>query len=1552
MSTDKQHSTFPVKGSSFPWETLRETTWRLMELLARPVLEHNLLQKSVETLITLFQVRYAALGLTDETGGFTQFLHAGIAAEEARRIGRLPQGKGLLGVAIRENRVLRLKNLKQDPRVSGFPAGHPPMEHLLAAPLAHRGQPFGCLYLSEKTDGSDFSDADENLLAHIAGLFALALAPHFDPSERARTAEAAHPRMMDALRESEKNLRAIAENTGEGILVNLDGKHVFVNRCLEEMLGYQPGELRNTTLQDVVHPDEIPRVMKHAQDRVAGNDKPSHYETTFITKSGGRLPVEISATTTTWQGRPAALVFARDFTERRRAQAQMRQLSSAVEQTADSVVITDREGVIQYVNPAYERMTGFGREEAVGQTPRIVKSGRHPAAFYEHLWKNILDGRVFREVFINRRQDGELYYEEKTITPLKDEKGNITHFVSTGKDISQQIRDKQALEESQQRYRAMTEVSPVGVFRTDAEGRCLYVNERWCAFAGLTPEQAAGTGWSQALHPEDRERVFALWHEMVNEGLAFRAEYRFRRPDGSVTWLFGQSAAERDASGNIVGYVGSVTDITERKRAEKAQRENNEILERIFDSTHFSVVYLDRDFNFIRVNRAYAQACGHPPEYFPGKNHFQLYPHAENEAIFRHVVRTGEPFTITAKPFEFPDHPEWGVTYWDWTLHSLKDAAGNVEALLFVLLDVTERRRGEDVLARLGRIVDSSSNEIYVFGCDDLRFIQVNQGARQNLGYTMEELRALTPLDLKPEFNRESFEALLAPLRRGEQDTLVFTARHRRKDGSLYPIEVRLQLSRTENPPVFFAIIQDITERKITEEALRASEERFRSLTELSSDWYWEQDSDLRFTLVTRNDKTENIFSADETLGKTRWELPYLDASPEFWRAHKALLLAHQPFRELVLKRQDARGNIRFVSVSGVPIFDAHGRFQGYRGTGRDITERMQSLEALRESEASLAKAQRIAHIGNWERNLASDELRWSDETYRIFGLTPQQQRITYTAFLSMIHPDDRQSIIENVNKATNHKQPYGTEYRLIRPDGSERVVRTQAQVESGNDGEPARLVGTIQDITEQRQTQERLNYLAHYDTLTGLPNRLLLQDRLSLAMVEADRRDRLVAVIFLDLDRFKIINDTLGHEMGDALLKSVAERLKACVRAGDTISRLGGDEFTIVLAGIGHVDDVAHVAQKIIESFVSPFHINGRELFVSPSMGITLYPFDDNDIDSLLRNADAAMYHAKELGRNTFQFYTAELNRRTAKRLALETALRHAIERNELQLHYQPQVNLGTGRITGAEALLRWRHPEMGPVSPLEFIPLAEETGLIVQIGEWVLRTACAQARAWHELGFGGLQIAVNLSGRQFQHRHLARLVKNVLRETPLDPRLLDLELTESLLMHNTEAILGTMDELHAHGVAFSMDDFGTGYSSLSYLKRFPIDTLKIDQTFVRDIPRDPDDAAIARAIISMAHSLGMKVIAEGVETAQQLSFLRANRCDSMQGYYFSKPLPADVMTGLLQKNRRLKSAPGTARLRGQGSKSTSGTARLRSRGGKGPKSANSKKRAQRKGR
>ncbi len=446
--------------------------------------------------------------------------------------------------------------------------------------------------------------------------------------------------------------------------------------------------------------------------------------------------------------------------------------------------------------------------------------------------------------------------------------------------------------------------------------------------------------------------------------------------------------------------------------------------------------------------------------------------------------------------------------------------------------------------------------------------------------------------------------------------------------------------------------------------------------------------------------------------------------------------------------------------------------------------------------------------------------------------------------------------------------------------------------------------VGTqLGRVVERKRAEDRLSYLAHHDTLTGLPNRTFFIERLQQAVMEADAHERLVGVMFIDLDHFKNINDTLGHDAGDLLIRAVAERLTGCVRAQDTVSRMSGDEFTLVLSDMGHVDDATRVAEKILHVLSAPFYISERELFVTPSIGVTLYPFDDRDIEGLLRNADIAMYRAKELGRNNYQFYTAELTARAHRRLTLAGALHRAIQHHEFQIYYQPIIDLDRGAIGGIEALLRWSHAEWGLMEPALFVPLAEETGLIIPIGEWVVHEACRQTRAWQVMGYPDLRVAVNLSARQFQQKNLIAVITSALQASELDPAHLELEITESAIMQNTEASISALRDIAKLGVRLAIDDFGIGYSALSYLKRFPIDILKIDQSFIRDIPQDMDDSAIASAIIAMAHALGIRVIAEGVETEEQMAFLKARRCSSVQGFYFSEPLCAEDMLALLEK-------------------------------------------------
>ena len=450
-------------------------------------------------------------------------------------------------------------------------------------------------------------------------------------------------------------------------------------------------------------------------------------------------------------------------------------------------------------------------------------------------------------------------------------------------------------------------------------------------------------------------------------------------------------------------------------------------------------------------------------------------------------------------------------------------------------------------------------------------------------------------------------------------------------------------------------------------------------------------------------------------------------------------------------------------------------------------------------------------------------------------------------------------------------------------------------------------LLRSMQYSIERKRYQVQLEHQANYDALTGLPNRNLLHDRLRQA-VYAQRHPRNTAVVFIDLDHFKFVNDSLGHSSGDKLLKGMSERLRSVLREGDTVARLGGDEFVLILNDQSNEEVIFRAMQRISATVCEPIELDGKELYVTCSAGISLYPQDGTDVDTLLKNADAAMYRAKEHGRNNFQFYTSEMNERVNERLALENALRRALERKEFLLHYQQRVDLRTGAINGAEALVRWSHPDWGLVRPARFIALAEETGIVVQLGEWVLHEACRQARAWLDEGLKPGVISVNLSARQFRQEGLVRMVSRILEDTRLDPQCLEMELTESMVMHNVEAAIATLQGLKSLGIALSVDDFGTGYSSLSYLKDLPIDALKIDRSFVRDIGAgaEKDEGVLAAAILSLGHSLDLKVIAEGVETDAQMRFLKRHHCEEVQGFFYGEAVAPEAFAKLLEKAKR----------------------------------------------
>ena len=582
---------------------------------------------------------------------------------------------------------------------------------------------------------------------------------------------------------------------------------------------------------------------------------------------------------------------------------------------------------------------------------------------------------------------------------------------------------------------------------------------------------------------------------------------------------------------------------------------------------------------------------------------------------------------------------------------------------------------------------------------------------------------------------------------------------------------------------------------------------------------------------------------------------------------------------------------------------DAEGRVIRLSGTLQDITQRKLAEEKLRLSAVVFENTSEGVMITDPNGQIVAVNRAFTDITGygedEIAGLTGaslksgRHDEQFYTSMWNAIRETGRwQGELWNRRK-NGDIYPEWLNISVVRDDRA-RVTH---------------YVGVFSDISAMKESESKLDHLAHHDPLTGLPNRLLLNARMEHSLARAHRANAMLAVLFLDLDHFKNINDTLGHPIGDLLLQETAQRLRDCVREQDTVTRLGGDEFTILLEDLEDSRFASTVAQKIITALAEKFMLQGHEVFVTCSVGISIFPNDGDDITTLLKNADSALYRAKEQGRNNYQYYTEELTTRAMERLAMENSLRHALQRDELVLHYQPQVDLYNGRIIGMEALIRWQHPDIGLISPNSFIPLAEETGLIIPIGEWVLRTACAQLKAWLDEGLPKIRVGVNLSSRQFNQHNLDEVVATVLRDTGLPPDCLELELTERMIMQDAESTVTILHRLRALGVQFSIDDFGTGYSSLSYLKRFPIDRIKIDQSFVREITSNPEDAAVSQAIISLSHSLNIKTVAEGVETAEQQEFLRSRQCDEIQGFHFSRPVPTQEMSRLLKEGVKLES-------------------------------------------
>lgn len=745
-------------------------------------------------------------------------------------------------------------------------------------------------------------------------------------------------------------------------------------------------------------------------------------------------------------------------------------------------------------------------------------------------------------------------------------------------------------------------------------------------------------------------------------------------------------------------------------------------------------------------------------------------------------------------------------------------------------------------------------------------------------------------------------------LRSGE---VVALANHTiliRQDGGEISIEDSAAPIRSRDGTIIGAVLvfHDVTERQEARKALRENEERLRTLINAMPDivcfkdgsgrWLEANDFDLKLLKLEgvpyRGKTDSDLAELSDFYGETFYN--NVTSDDEAWRTGG-------PRRANEMIQRPGGGSMIF-DVIKVPLFNPDGSRKGLVVVGRDITEMVKAQNERQQLSSILEATPDFVSIST----LDGRRVYMNQAGKRMLGISDEED-VTGLPILQA-YPQWIWGFIRNeaIPFAIENGLWEG-ESTLLSRDGTEIPVSQVIIAHKGVDGQEGFLSTIARDISERKRFEERLLHQSNHDALSGLPNRLLFHDRLGqvLAHDQASHTEHLMGVMLLDLNRFKIINDTLGHDLGDLLLKEVALRFSTRMRGGDTLARWGGDEFAFLLPNLVHPEEAAEVAASILDVLSQPFLIADKEIFVSASIGITLYPTDDQTREGLLQNAEVAMYRAKEHGESAYQFFTGDMNARAFERLALENSLRKALERSELQLYYQPQVDLVTGKISGMEALLRWQHPELGMVSPAQFIPLAEETGLIVPIGKWVLREACRQNKAWQEAGMDRMRVSVNISARQFQQQDIVEMTAAALQESGLTADCLELELTESYIMQNPEVAISTLKRLEEMGVFLSVDDFGTGYSSLSYLRRFPIDCLKIDQSFVRDIPGNADAVAIVSAIVAMARSLMLELVAEGVETQGQLDYLKQLQCNRMQGYLFSRPIPAREFERLVRNQQ-----------------------------------------------
>ena len=1308
-------------------------------------------------------------------------------------------------------------------------------------------------------------------------------------------------------------LRSALRNASEVVkVVDPDGTLRYASPAFEKVLGYDPAEAAGKmNVLDLVHPEDLPRVLEETERALADESVATNIaEYRFRHKDGSWRWVESVGTYLLDDPDVRGVVVnVRDVTRRKEAEER---LGALMENAQDFVVLADEGNVALYASPSIERVLGYAPEEFVGTVIADYVHSDDLERTLEKVAETLpVPGPHHLGTIRYRRKDGSIVHLEVVANNRLDDPA-LRGVVCNCRDVTERVAAEKALRESEEFHRALNENALDLVLIQGPDSTLAYASPSVRRLLGYDPEEEIGKRLEYFIHPEDLEWAWPVFHEQLqNPGVNEPVTIRYRHKDGSWRWF--ESVCNNQLDNPAVGgLVFNCRDITQRVEAEERLKEAEERYRTLVERGP-AMSYIHHQVpgglsGAIYVSPQVETVLGYTPEEYTADPEFwkSIVHPDDRERVLADDERTG----ATGEPFDldFRMITKDGRVVWLRESGMLvRTGYDGKQIWQGIMLDISELKRVEGELReaeeRYRLLVEQIPAVAYADSATAADVaIYTSPRIESLLGYTPEEWigEDLWKERLHPEDRdwviEEDDRARAAKEPFGEEYRLIA------RDGRTVWVRDESELLRDEEgrPLLWQGLLIDVTERKQAEEAVRRSEERLRGLADSAFEGILISDGgDI---LEANRALTDMLgYELAEVVGRSALEF----VAPE----HRDLVRgkiasgAEEPY-EIVGVRKDG------TSLD----LEVRGRAFSYRGRSvrvtavRDVTGRKAAERRLMEAEERYRTlVERIPAVTFVDRADGSEEsLYVSPQVKSMLGYTPEEWAAG-KLWRERLHPDDRDAVLASDERFEADGEPVDQEYRLLAKDGSTVWVHEETVLVRDEAGEPQFVQGIMSDVTQKKRSEERLHHLAFHDHLTGLPNRRLFVDHLRQALQRTRRRGNQVAVLFMDLDDFKFVNDSLGHDVGDLLLTVVAQRLGRCLRPEDTLARFGGDEFVVLLEEIDDAAEAVRVSERITEELRRPFFLEGKQLYAAASIGVSLGHARTYGPEGLIREADTAMYRAKAESCN-YCVFDPTMHERALGRLELENDLRRAIEEGEFVVHYQPIVNLQTGAVSGVEALVRWEHPERGLLDPNEFVPVAEESGLVVPMGEMVLEEACRRAIQWQrEFPLTPpLAVSVNLSGSQLRRPDLHEVVGRALAETGLPASSLGLDITETVYIGALEANTAALDRLTALGVRVSLDDFGSGYSSLSYLKRLPTDILKIDRSFTKGLGLEVEDTAIVRTVVDLAHILGMEVVAEGVEIAEQETLLKEMGCDFGQGYHFSRPLPPEEASKFLRSAYR----------------------------------------------